>query len=157
MTYAKKTSVSVAKSKAEVDKTLDRYGASEQLVGESKAQGVAFVAFSLDGRNVKVAIALPKLSEFSEREFRGRMVEATEEWQRKAWEQACRERWRAFVLVLKAKLELIEIGASTVEREFLSDLMLPSGRTVGEEIGAQLDGMTTVPLLQMGTGKQDDP
>jgi hypothetical protein len=134
----------------EVEQTLVRYGATERLLGESDTQGFAYVAFSLADRNVKVTLPLPKLSEFSERLFRGSLVEADETWQRKAWEQACRERWRAFLLVLKAKLELIEIGASTVDREFLADLMLPAGRTIGEELSEQLDGMKQVPLLPVG-------
>lgn len=120
------------------------------MSAESETQGLAFVAFALGGRNVKVVLPLPKVEEFSTRQFRGRVVEASEEWQAKSWEQACRERWRALILVLKAKLELIEIGASTVDREFLYDLMLPNGRTVGDELAGQLDGMQQVPLLPVG-------
>lgn len=46
------------------------------------------------------------------------------------WEQSCRERWRAVVLLVKAKLELARLGVSTVEREFLADLVLPDGQTL---------------------------
>jgi hypothetical protein len=48
-----------------------------------------------------------------------------------AWEQACRQRWRALALVVKAKLEAVEAGISTFEEEFMAHLILPSGHTVG--------------------------
>ena len=35
------------------------------------------------------------------------------------WEQACRQRWRALALVIKAKLEAIDAEISTFEEEFL--------------------------------------
>ena len=55
-----------------------------------------------------------------------------------AYEQAVRQRWRALALVIKAKLEAVEAGISTVEREFLDAIMLPDGRTVGDWLGPQL-------------------
>jgi hypothetical protein len=42
------------------------------------------------------------------------------------------------VLVVKAKLEAIELGISTVEREFLADVYLPSGQTVHAYLCASL-------------------
>ncbi len=57
----------------------------------------------------------------------------------KAWEQACRARWRALLLVIKAKLEAVEVGISTIEHEFLAWTVIPGdGRTVGEAIGPQM-------------------
>ena len=35
-------------------------------------------------------------------------------------DQACRQRWRALLLVIKAKLEAVTAGISTVETEFLA-------------------------------------
>lgn len=54
------------------------------------------------------------------------------EWCRRRVDQVARERWRALVLLVKAKLELVALGISTVEREFLADIALPDGRTVHE-------------------------
>ena len=54
-------------------------------------------------------------------------------------EQAQRQRWRALLLVIKAKLEAIEAGIATFEDEFLAYTMLPSGETVGEWVSPQLD------------------
>lgn len=48
-----------------------------------------------------------------------------------AWEQACRQRWRALSLAIKAKLEAVECGITDFESEFLAHIVLPSGQTVG--------------------------
>jgi hypothetical protein len=44
-----------------------------------------------------------------------------------------RRRWRAQLLLVKAKLEMIATGDSTVEREFLADMLMPNGKTVGSQ------------------------
>lgn len=49
-----------------------------------------------------------------------------------AWEQACRQKWRALNLAILAKLEAVESGITTFEEEFLAHLVLPNGRTVGQ-------------------------
>ena len=63
----------------------------------------------------------------------------TEQQAYAAWEQACRSRWRALYLIIKAKLEAIEAGISTVEREFFYDVVLPDGRTAGEFLAPQIE------------------
>ena len=55
-----------------------------------------------------------------------------------AWEQACRQRWRALVLMVKGKLEGIECGIATIENEFLAYACLPNGQTVGQWIQPQM-------------------
>ena len=57
----------------------------------------------------------------------------------KRWEQACRIKWRALALTIKAKLEAVETGITTFESEFLSYTVLPNGKTVAEEILPKLD------------------
>jgi len=72
------------------------------------------------------------------------------------WEQACRTRWRAILLILKAKFEAISAGITTVEREFLSDTVMANGDTVGQWIQPQLEAMYqsgTMPLLLPGRGE----
>ena len=63
-------------------------------------------------------------------------------------------RWRALLLLCKAKLELVASGHSNFEREFLADILLPNGETVADAMVPRLelayrDG--TMPLL-LGTG-----
>lgn len=79
--------------------------------------------------------------------------EQKEVWARRAWDQAMRERWRAVVLLVKAKLELVRIGISTVEKEFMADLILPNGETVNVALAKQLHAALSggsMPMLPMG-------
>src|SRR5262245_44396717 len=52
----------------------------------------------------------------------------------KEWEQACRQRWRALALAIKAKLEAVESGIATFEEEFLAYVVMPDGQTVGQHV-----------------------
>lgn len=133
MTYAKDTSVSVERSKAQIEKAVAQYGAT----GFASAwQGdEARIAFEIRGVRVQLSLTLPARSDYSMTE-KGR--------QRKppaalaAWEQACLSHWRALYLVVKAKLEAVESGISTIEREFLADVMTPSG-TIGHQLLPSLE------------------
>ena len=54
------------------------------------------------------------------------------------WEQACKERWRALHLCVKAKLEAIDAGVETFEDAFLAHVQTETGETIGERIKPQL-------------------
>ena len=53
-------------------------------------------------------------------------------------DQEERRSWRLMVLLVKAKLEAVREGATTVEREFFADRLLYDGKTVAETIGPEL-------------------
>lgn len=59
------------------------------------------------------------------------------------WEQACRSRWRSLCLCIKAKLEAVEAGITSFEKEFLAHIVLPSGQTMGEYAIPHLEEMVT--------------
>lgn len=140
MTYAADTSVSVEKTRAELDRLLSKAGASQRMMGSDDEAGAAFVVFSLQGRQVRLRVPLPKQSDprFL-RDGRGTRRPASKVIE--AWEQACRSRWRQLLLLVKAKLEAIALGLSTVEREFLADIYLSDGRTVHQALVDDLDQM----------------
>jgi hypothetical protein len=48
-----------------------------------------------------------------------------------AYDQATRQRWRAAALYIKATLEAVESGITSLESAFLANTLLPDGRTVG--------------------------
>jgi hypothetical protein len=150
--YAAGTSVSVDKSKAELDRMLTRAGAASVFLGADSERGEAFAGFRLAERNVCVKLPLPKRDDprFRRVARNGRRPDPTA-----LWEQACRERWRALVLLTKAKLEAIAIGNSTVEREFLADIHLRDGRTVHEVLRHDIarafaSGAAVMPAFQLG-------
>ena len=52
----------------------------------------------------------------------------------RAYEQAVRSRWRSLLLAIKAKLEAVECGISTVEIEFMPFIVLHDGSTVHQRL-----------------------
>ncbi|HZR50148.1 MAG TPA: hypothetical protein VFB06_11570 [Streptosporangiaceae bacterium] len=149
--YAAGTEVSSDKSRTEIERTLRRYGATAFAYSWEGNQ--AQVAFKLGDRHIRFRLPLPHPAS---EEFtltptgRERSAPAAEE----AYEQAVRQRWRALALVIKAKLEAVEAGISTVEDEFLAHIALPDGRTVGDWLSPQLAAVyahNTMPALLPGS------
>lgn len=126
--YAEHTQVSSDKSRAEIERTLGRYGASGFMYGWQ--QGYAVVAFEMAGRRIRFDLPMPdrQSAQFTKTET-GRERSASQA--EKAYEQAVRQRWRALHLVIKAKLEAVESGITEFEEEFLAHIVLPGGDTVG--------------------------
>lgn len=151
MQYAQGTDVSCAKSRMEIESTLQRYGA--QQFAYASAPGKAMIGFTMHGRQIKFILPLPKRDEFRLTET-GRS--RTEKSQQDAWEQACRQRWRALLLVIKAKLEATECEISTFEAEFMANIVLPDGTTAGEfmlpQIAAAYKTGNMPPMLPMLEG-----
>ena len=135
MAYAEKTSVSVAKTKADIEELVQKYGADQFISGFK--DNIAIVGFSLADRQVRFVLPLPDKAEFLYTPGRGQR--RTDDAARAAWEQGCRCKWRALYLVIKAKLEAVDAGISTIEREFLADIVLPDGQTAGDWIHPQLE------------------
>jgi hypothetical protein len=136
MSYAIGTEVSIEKSQAEITALLVKAGAQQRLVGADDAKAEAYVLFRLADRHIRLTLPLPNPDEVRlARKPRGTTYQ---EGKRRAWDQKCRERWRAMLLLIRAKLEAVELGVSTIEREFLADIYLPDGRRVGETIGPEL-------------------
>jgi len=150
--YAAGTTVSVERTKAELERILRRSGASQYGTATDDAAGSAVVYFRLDGRAIRLKVPLPKEDAFK-RDPRGRPLPPQEVVRRH--EQACRSRWRGVVLIVKAKLQLIGLELSTVEREFLADVALPDGRSVYELLRPALEeayASGQMPLLGAGEG-----
>lgn len=131
MAYAEKTSVGTSASVMEIERTLTKYGADQFMYG-TKPGSVA-VGFVMGGRQVRIVVPLPDKHErqFWESET-GRA--RSESVALKEWDQACRQRYRALALVVKAKLEAVEAGITTFEEEFMAHLVLPGGQTVGQRL-----------------------
>lgn len=134
--YASATKVAPEKSRAEIEKTLSRYGAKQYGYAQDAERGVASISFNAHGRYVRFVLNLPLQNsrEFT-RTSRGSRAPAAA---RTAWEQACRQKWRALALCVKAKLETVRSGISTFETEFLANIVLPNGDTVGQLMQPQI-------------------
>lgn len=130
--YAASTDVSSDRSRAEIERTLTRYGARQFMYGYDQTR--AIVGFQINNRQVRFVLPLPDRNdrEFTHTPSRGTRRSAAQH--EAAYEQAVRQKWRALNLVIKAKLEAVESGIVTFDAEFLAHLVLPDGRTVGDEV-----------------------
>lgn len=133
--YARKTSVPVAQSRAELESVLEKYGADKYAY--STEVGLVQIAFRIKELYVRLDVPMPRPDD---RQFALTPTGfiAAESTRKAQYDQAQRQTWRALVLVVKAKLEAAEIGISTIEREFLANTILPSGETVAEAIMPQI-------------------
>lgn len=107
-------------------------------------KGRAIIGWTVDGRMVRLAIPLPAPDEprFVHPIRNGKYITSrvwADSEQKRLHDQACRARWRAMVLIVKAKFEAVAAGVSTFESEFLSNIVLPDGSTVGEVMRPQLE------------------
>lgn len=132
--FAEGTDVSVSKTRAE----LTRFGADRIAVFTAAKE--AAVVFEMKGRRLMFRLPLPDkgLPEFKSVRANNNphshaMRDLTPEESAARWEKACRQKWRALLLAVKAKLVSVEEGVETFDEAFLAQIVLPSGRTVGEE------------------------
>lgn len=132
--YAAKTTVSSEASRAEIERILQRWGATSFMYGWDADRAV--IGFVFQDRQIRFVITMPDRNDrrFTHHSRGVRTPDAAY----KEWEQACRQRWRALALVIKAKLEAVESGIAEVEDEFLAYIVLPDGSTAGQWMRPQI-------------------
>lgn len=128
--YASETTVPVSKSRDEIERTLSRFGATA-FAYYSNSDGRVAIDFEINNLRVQMSMQLPKKSAYQFSPTGRWRDETTVE---REWEKACRQKWRSLANGIKAKLALVDDGISTIEREFLADIMTPDGQTVGEKL-----------------------
>lgn len=153
MAYAATTNVAVSKTKGDIDGLLRKHRASGFGVFEEATR--AILVFEMGGRRIVFHLPLPNRDD---KQFlmtaRGqrRSVDAA----LASWEQACRSRWRALFLCIKAKLESVEAGIETFEDSFLAHIQMPDGQSVSDHvrprIAAAYETGTMQPLLPAPKG-----
>lgn len=129
--FAQGSSVSVEKSRAEIERLIIRYGATSTAF--MNGPGRAMILFEAKKRRIVFELPLPNLDDkrFA-RDGRGTVRGPAK--RHEAWEQACRQAWRALALVIKAKLEAVDSGITTFEDEFLAHIIMPDGLTVAQHV-----------------------
>ena len=115
MTFAKRTKVPADATRLQIEEMMRRRGADQFFSGGDEVR--AMLAFRLGGRHIRFMLPL----------------------------QGCRTRqqvmarWRALWLVVKAKLEAVDIGILTIEEAFIADTVLPDRQTVAEVMLPQVE------------------
>jgi hypothetical protein len=110
--YAEDTQVPTGRTQGEIKDMLRKAGADRTAIYEG--DDASAVAFTIRGRQYRMALKAPA----------GKTPAGKTPAQRAQDE---RRSWRLLLLLVKAKLEAVREGASTLEREFLADLVMPNG------------------------------
>ena len=149
--YASETTVPVAQSRAEIESIVTKYGASQFFSGWNEQSTV--IGFTASDRQVRFYLPLPSKEDKRYHRTEAKGLQRSPEAAHKAWEQDCRQRWRALALVIKAKLEAVECGITTFEEEFLAHIVLPDGKTVGQHVTAPIaEAYSSGKVLQLLPG-----
>lgn len=111
--YATKTKVPIAETQRAIEQELSKHGATGFAFGWQA--GKASLMFLIGGKQYR---------------FELRLCDD---------DQQNRASWRALYLVVKAKLVAVQNEISTFEAEFLSAMVMPNKRTLGEMILPQMD------------------
>lgn len=151
MAYAAGTNVPVEKSVAEIVIAIRREGGKD--IAQLDRDESYVIAFTMHERQVRFVVQFKPLTDpkFA-KDGRGSMRDATS--RRNHWEQHRRQRMRALLLVIKAKLESVESQVETFEQAFLANVVTADGATVYEalhpQIAKQYDGGAIAPLMLGG-------
>ena len=134
--YAKSTTVSMEKSKVQIQQLLTDWGIIEFYFGTSvRGDGIGF---SYEGRTYKWNVRIIPQGDLTDNQY------AREK----------RRRWRVLYMSLKMRLEEISSGDETFEDQFLAKMCLPDGNTVADFIRlpetAELLSQSKMPKLLSG-------
>ncbi len=127
--YAEGTAVPAAKTRGEIETFLVKHGATS--FGVLTEQTMFAVQFKVGVRVVRFVIGRPALDARLARTAPNRAIKDRDAEERR--------RWRALLLVLKAKFEAVASGITTFDHEFLAHLVTAAGVTVGDVVGPSLD------------------
>lgn len=110
MAYAKYTKVGTDQSRTEIERTLSRYGAKSFAYFTEDSR--AIIVFEAHDRRIRFDLPLPENSD--------------------KFAQIRRQKWRALLLCIKAKLESVDSKIESFEEAFLAHVVMPDGLTVGQ-------------------------
>jgi hypothetical protein len=155
--FAEGTRVPIETTRAELERLLTAYGADAVVMGWDGPTST--IAFRLRGRHVRYTIARPSVRDeavaaYPSGKSRPDYLRA------EAVAAEYRRRWRALLLIVKAKLETIAAGDSDFDDEFLSHVMLPDGSLVRDWLGPQVEQAYqtgTMPPLLPGADRRALP
>lgn len=130
MAYAERTEVPIEKSIAEIVTMLKRAGA--QQIGQMDEPTRFTIQFAMQDRLVRFRVVLPTMGDAPTRDGAGRVLDAKQRGAR--LQQMIRQRGRALMLVIKAKLESVESNVETFEQAFLANVVLANGQTLYDRV-----------------------
>lgn len=159
--FAKGTTVSVDKTRGEVETMLRKIGASQFGTITDIEGHKAIIGFKWKNINIQMQVGLP---DPKDRAFvypkRGYGCNSDTK-QAELYEGEVRRRWRCLALALKAKIVAVEDKVTTFEKEFLPYMVTDTGETFGDRmmpsVRAAIEGkpLKMLPALPPATDAQD--
>lgn len=128
--YAYQTKVSPEKTLTEIQTVLKKYSAQKFAYYIEDTRSI--LGFEMRNRRIRFVLPLPLRQEFKKGWPTEKQIDDRHQ-------QAIRQRWRALLLAIKAKLEAVESGIETFEEAFMAHILLPSGQTIGEWATPQIE------------------
>lgn len=125
MAYAENTEVPFERSIAEIIGVVRKAGADQ--IGQIEDRKGFVLQFTLSDRMVRFRVTFPTRAEVEE--MKGPRQDAS-----RVEQQWRRQRARALLLVIKAKIESVDSGVETFEEAFLPNVVLADGSTVYERV-----------------------
>ena len=120
MVYASGTKIEPPQTRMDIERTLQRYGATSfSWHIEQRKASLQFQIGKPVDRIVRFKVPFP-----GEDDARAK--------------RQTRERWRALLLCIKAKLESVDSGIESFEEAFLAHVVTPDGTTIYEHIQGPL-------------------
>lgn len=132
MAYAENTTVPIEKSIAEIISLVKRAGA-ERIAQFDEPERFT-VQFTMNERMVRFRVNIPSMEAMPQYDGRHRSLTKAQRIEKAA--QKARQRARALLLVIRAKLESVESEVETFEQAFLANVVMADGATVYERIAA---------------------
>lgn len=133
--YAQGTTVSAAKSRAEIEELLQRFGCDGFMSGQDGRR--VMVAFKARGRQVMFRLEMPDPADKSLRLTPTGKVRSGQS-QADAYRAEERRRWRALAMSIKAKLVSVEDGIETFEQAFMAHVVMPDGLTLSDHVTGKI-------------------
>ncbi len=134
--YAEGTTVQPEKSEMEIKALLRKHKADQVMSGSDEATGRVLIGFAMKGRRIRVSVGLPPLTDPMFNRWRfdaaGRV---------RARDAEIRRLWRALLLTIKARFEVVESGIETFESAWLAHIVMPDGSTVADNAIPALEAM----------------
>lgn len=118
MAYAENTKVPVNQTKTEIERTLVRYGADR--FAYYTETGKAVIVFEAKDRRLRFDLPLPAGEGDKDQKAR-------------------RQKWRALLLCIKAKLESVSSGIESFEEAFLAHVVMNDGMTVYQHTQGRIE------------------
>jgi len=152
--YAEHTVGSPGRSQEEIDHTLQRFGAGKRLWARDDEAGRVTVAFERKGRAYRISFTLPQLGSFKTYTRKGayNTSSRSDSAAKTAQQQEHRRLFRSLANYVKATLAAVDDGLISAEEALMPYMILRSGRTVSEEVEANiaslLEGHPLLPMLE---------